>query len=114
MLEQELSYTMLNGEKDGTVILKLTGPFTLTNMFPLQNELRTMKPPCLIMDLAQVPYMDSAALGVIMNCYVSAQSGGRKFLLTTVNQRIRALLEMTKVDTVLHICDSVEAAQSQA
>jgi anti-anti-sigma factor len=64
------------------------------------------------MDLAAVPYMDSAGLGVIMNYYVSSQNGGRKFLVTSVNQRIRALLEMTTVDTVLHLCDSVETAQT--
>jgi anti-anti-sigma factor len=112
MLEQELSYAILDGAKEGTIILKVAGPFTLANMFQLQNELRALKPACLIMDLAEVPYMDSAGLGVIMNYYVSAQNGGRKFLLTSVNQRIRALLEMTKVDTVLHLCDSVEKAQT--
>ncbi len=114
MLEKELSYTISDGATEDTVILRLAGPFTLANMFQLQNELRTMKPACLIMDLAEVPYMDSAGLGVIMNYYVSAQNGGRKFFLTTVNERIRALLEMTKVDAVLRICDSVEAAQTLA
>jgi anti-sigma B factor antagonist len=64
------------------------------------------------MDLTEVPYMDSAGLGVIMNCYVAAQNGGRRFFLTAINQRVRALIETTKVDTVLQICDSVEAAQA--
>lgn len=114
MLEKELSYTTVDGAKEGTVILRLAGPFTLANIFQLQDELRTMKPGCLIMDLAEVPYMDSAGLGVIMNYYVSAQNGGHKFFLTTVNERIRALLDMTKVNAVLHICDSVEAAQTLA
>jgi anti-sigma B factor antagonist len=112
MLEKELSYTTSDGAKEGTVILRLAGPFTLVNMFQLQNELRTMKPDCLIMDLAEVPYMDSAGLGVIMNYFVSAQNGGRKFFLTTVNERIRALFDMTKVDSVLPICASIEAAQT--
>jgi anti-sigma B factor antagonist len=58
--------------------------------------------------------MDSAGLGVMMNYFVSAQSHGRKFLLTGVSDRLRALLEMTKVDNVLQICDSVEAAEAQA
>jgi len=114
MLEMELSYTTSDGAKEGTLVLRLAGPFTLANMFQLQNELRTIKPTCLIMDLAEVPYMDSAGLGVIMNYYVSAQNGGRKFYLTTVNERIRGLFEMTKVDSVLHICDSIEVAQALA
>jgi len=44
---------------------------------------------------------------------VSAQGAGRKLLLVGVNDRVRALVEMTKVDSVLRLCDSVEAAQSQ-
>ena len=113
MLEQDFSYNIANGTKDGTLILHLTGPFTLGNMFQLQSELRTLKPACLIMNLTKVPYMDSAALGVIMNYYVSAQSNGRKFYVCDVNERVRALLELTKVDSVLHLCESVAVAETE-
>jgi anti-sigma B factor antagonist len=114
MLEKELTYTVSDGAREGIVILALDGPFTLGNMFQLQSDLRSLTPPCLVMDLSSVPYMDSAGLGVMMNYFVSAQSHGRKFLLTGVSDRLRALLEMTKVDNVLQICDSVEAAEAQA
>lgn len=113
MPEQDFSYSITNGAKDDTVILRLTGPFTLGNMFQLQSELRTLKPAILIMDIAGVPYMDSAGLGVIMNYYVSAQNHGRKFYLCGVNERVRALLELTKVDSVLHLSESVEAAEAE-
>jgi anti-sigma B factor antagonist len=114
MLDKELSYTVTNGQKDGTLILALDGPFTLGNMFQLQSDLRSLSPPCLIMDLSSVPYMDSAGLGVIMNYFVSSQSHGRKFYVTGVSDRLRALLEMTKVDAVLKICDSIAAAEALA
>lgn len=114
MPEQELSYNTASGGKEGTLILSLMGPFTLGNMFQIQNELRTLKPAVLIMDLAGVPYMDSAGLGVIMNHYVSAQNNGRRFYLCGINDRVRALLETTKVDSVLHLCPSVEAALALA
>jgi anti-sigma B factor antagonist len=114
MLDKELSYTTAAGAKEGTVILTLDGPFTLSNIFQLQSELRTLKPACLIMDLTSVPYMDSAGLGVVMNYFVSAQGSGRKFMLVGVNDRVQALLQMTKVDAVLSTWESVEAAQSQA
>jgi anti-anti-sigma factor len=113
MLDKELSYTAMAGAQDGTTVLTLEGPVTLGNIFQFQTELRTMKPECLIMDMTSVPYMDSAGLGVIMNYYVAAQSSGRKFFLAGVNDRLRALLETTKVDGVLRICDTVEAAQAQ-
>jgi anti-sigma B factor antagonist len=114
MLDKELSYTVSDGAKDGIVILALDGPFTLGNMFQLQSDLRSLTPPCLIMDLSSVPYMDSAGLGVIMNYFVSSQSHGRKFYVAGVSDRLRALLEMTKVDAVLKLCDSVAAAEALA
>ena len=114
MLEKELSYSISNGAKDGVAILTLDGPFILSNMFKLQGEMRAIKAPCLIMDMTQVPYMDSAGLGVIMNYFVSAQGGGRKFFLVGVSERLRSLLEMTKVDAVLQMCDTIEAAEALA
>jgi anti-sigma B factor antagonist len=114
MLEKELSYAISDGAKEGIVIMALDGPFTLSNMFQLQAELRALKPACLIMDMTGVPYMDSAGLGVIMNYFVSAEGAGRKFLLVGVNDRLKALFEMTKVDAVLRLCDTVDAAQGLA
>src|ERR1700722_20894296 len=114
MLEKELSYATSAGAKEGTVILTLEGPFTLGNMFQLQGELRSLKPACLIMDMSGVPYMDSAGLGVVMNYFVSAQSAGRTVILVGVNERVKALMEMTKVDSVLKMVDSVAAAQALA
>jgi len=113
MLEQDFSYSIANGAKDDTLILHLTGPFTLGNIFQIQSELRTLKPAVLIMNLEDVPFMDSAGLGVIMNYYVSAQNHGRKFYLCGVNERVKALLELTKVDSVLHLSESVEAAEAE-
>lgn len=114
MLEKELSYSISDGAKPGVTILTLEGPFVLSNMFKLQGEMRTLKVPCLIMDMTQVPYMDSAGLGVIMNYFVSAQGAGRKFFLVGVSERIQSLLEMTRVDGVLNTCDSINAAEAQA
>jgi anti-anti-sigma factor len=114
MLEQGFSYSTAAGSRPGVTILTLTGPLTLSNIFQLQAEIRSLKPPCLIVDLAQVPYMDSAGLGVLMNAFVSAQDGGRKVLLANVNDRLRALFEMTRVDSILHVAGSVEAAEGEA
>jgi anti-anti-sigma factor len=112
MFDKELTYATSPGTKPGTTILKLEGPFTLGNMFKLQTDLRALKPDCLILDMSGVPYMDSAGLGVIMNYFVAAQGAGRKFFVVGVNDRIRALLEMTKVDAVLRLCDTIEAAET--
>jgi anti-sigma B factor antagonist len=91
----------------------LQGPFTIEDIFGIQSDLRSLKPPCLIIDLAGVPFMDSSALGVIMNAFVSAQGSGRKVLLANLSDRVRTLLETTRVDRVLPVFESVAAAESQ-
>jgi anti-anti-sigma factor len=112
MLDRELTYSSTAGTKDGVVVLTLDGPLTLSNMFGFQHDLRAMTPACLILDLTGVPYMDSAGLGVLMNYYVSSQNNHRSFLVAGVNDRVRALLEMTRVDQILKIYGSVDEAEA--
>jgi anti-anti-sigma factor len=107
-----LTYTLVDGQSEGTKVLKLIGPLTLTTMFSFQNEFRATKPQVLILDLSETPYMDSAGLGLIMNYYVSAEGSGRKLLLASVNERVVSLLEMTKVDKVLKSYPTVETAEA--
>ncbi len=101
MLDEPLVHTYAAGKKDGTTILKLVGPLTLSTMFGFQNEFRSQTPQVMIVDLSESPYMDSAGLGLLMNYYVSAEHNGRKILLAGANHRIVAMLEMTKVNSVL-------------
>ena len=114
MSDKTLTYSTTSGAKEGTVVLKLVGPLTLSNMFAFQGQFRSMKPACLILDMSEVPYMDSAGLGLLTNYFVSAQDDNRKFLLASVNERIMSLLEMTKVDQILQMFPSVEAAENAA
>ena len=92
------------------MILKLVGPLTISTMFGFQNAFRSATPQVLIVDFSETPYMDSAGLGLIMNYYVSAADHGRKLLLAGINERIKALMEMTKgsgrVADVLSECRS--------
>jgi anti-anti-sigma factor len=96
-----LQYASVAGQKEGTTILKLTGSLTLSKMFPLQEELRSLTPSVLILDFSDVPYMDSAGLGIIPNYQVSAERDGRKLLLAGLTARVQTLLSHTKIDTVV-------------
>ena len=112
MRDEPLTYSYTPGQSDGTMILKLVGPLTLTTMFGFQNEFRSMTPKVLILDFSETPYMDSAGLGLVMNYYVSAQDHGRKLLLAGVNERVVELFKMTKVQGVLTSFPTVEAAEA--
>jgi anti-sigma B factor antagonist len=114
MSDNALTYSYSDGSKEGTTILKLVGPLTLSNMFAFQGQFRSTKPPCLILDMTEVPYMDSAGLGLLTNYFVSAQDDNRKFLLACVSDRIMSLLQMTKVDQILKMYPSVSEAENAA
>lgn len=114
MPDESLTYTLRPGSREGTEILSLSGPFTLGNMFQFQRELQEMRPPYLIFDLTQVPYIDSAGLGLLVNFYVSTQKNGRKMAVAGATPRVLTLFEMTKVDGILRIFPTVEDAEKAA
>ena len=97
----------------GGRIITLRGPVTLETLFDLQNVLR-QEHSDLIIDLGEVPYMDSAGLGAILTAYASCQRQRHKFALANVPQCVMVLLQLTKVDTLLPIFDSVAEAEGQS
>ena len=102
-----------NGKHPGTRVFSLSGPLTLRNLFELQSELRGMVLPALtILDLTDVPYMDSAGMGLVMNHYVRCQTHGAKLVVSGANSRVMDLFKVTKVDTILPLVSSLEAAEA--
>jgi anti-anti-sigma factor len=112
------------GKTPGTVIFRLSGPFTARDMYASlsPNVLRSTfeaaeenDPHALpvprhhILDLTEVPYMDSAGLGLIVSHYVRCQSRGVRLVLAGVSPRVLQLFEMTKVDKFFPRVATVEA-----
>ena len=106
-----MTFTQRPGSRDGIEILSLSGPFTLGNMFQLQRALQEIRPQYLVIDISQVPYMDSAGLGLLVNFYVAAQKNGRKLAIAGATPRIMALFELTKVDALLKLYPTIEEAE---
>lgn len=87
----------------------LNGPLTLNTLFDFQKLVRQGQTD-LIIDLAGVPYMDSAGLGAILGAYASCQRTNHKFGLVNISDRVRTLFHVAHVDTVLPIITSPETA----
>ena len=107
------------GKTPGTVVFRLSGPFTARDMHGAlsPNELLNTfeseegAPHALhILDLADVPYIDSAGLGLIVSHYVRCQGRGVRLVVAGVSPRVVQLLEMTKVDEFFPRVGSVEEA----
>src|SRR3979411_2175740 len=108
------------GRTPGTVIFRLSGAFTARDMHgalspdALRNTFEAEKgdePQTLhILDLTDVPYMDSAGLGLIVSHYVRCQDRGVRLVVAGVRHRVVQLWEMTKVDVFFPRIATVEEA----
>ena len=69
----------------------------------------------LVLNLAGVPYIDSAGLGEFVRTYTTVSRQGGKLKLLNLTKRIQDLLAITKLLTVFETFDSEqEAVQSFA
>src|ERR1700733_13750242 len=110
------------GKAPGTVIFRLSGPFTardmfgsltpdaLHNMLDFQSTASEQPPAVNILDLTDVPYMDSTGLGMIVRHYVRCQGKGVRLIAAGVSPRVLALLKLTKMDAVIATTATVEDA----
>ena len=112
MPSERLRVKRLNGAHEGERILRLEGPLTLTTLFDLREAIETEKPRTLIVDFRGVPYIDSAGVGLIVNIHVSCENSGRRLALVGVIDRVLTIFKAIRVDQVLTLFPSVEAAQA--
>lgn len=99
------------GSQSGTVVMRLTGPLTLQNVFGFQSEVRADNSKNLVLDFSEVPLADSAGIGALVGAYVSRQKDGRLMGLVGVNQRIHQALEVTRVDNFFSFYKTVGEAE---
>ncbi len=63
-----------------------------------------------LLNLAKVPYLDSAGLGEIIRCFTALRRSGGDFKLLSPNQRITDLLSITKLLNVFDLYDDEYSA----
>lgn len=94
-------------------VLSFRGPLTTENVPPFMNAVRREDAPTMILDLTGVPYLDSSGLGSLVSACTSCTKSGRRVALTGVNQRVRRVFEITKVEQVFlmfpTLSDAIEA-----
>jgi anti-sigma B factor antagonist len=64
----------------------------------------------ILLNLAKVPYLDSAGLGEIIRCFTALRKSGGHFKLLSPNERIKDLLSITKLMNVFDCYDNESAA----
>jgi len=108
------------GKTPGTVIFRLAGPFTARDMYgslspaALRNTFESedaAKHTLHILDLTEVPYIDSAGLGLIISHYVRCQGRSVRLVVAGARSRVVQLLQMTHVDKFFPRFETIEDAE---
>jgi anti-anti-sigma factor len=94
--------------KDGdAVIAQIRGEIDLHNSPELREALLNVllkdKPTRLVLNLAQVPYMDSSAIAVLVEALRKVQRSGGKIWLTNLQPRVKGLLEIARLNAIFGI-----------
>lgn len=104
--------------QDGqTVTLAVRGEVDLHSSPELRTALLDIlakaQPRRMVINLAQVPYMDSSAIAVLVEALQRMRRQGGKIWLTTLQPRVRGLLEIARLDTIFGIAATdAEALQA--
>lgn len=64
----------------------------------------------LILDLAEVDYIDSSGLGTLVYCFSTFRKNGGTFKLMNLTRRNIELMLLTKLETVFEVFDQEQAA----
>jgi anti-sigma B factor antagonist len=93
-------------------VLSLKGAITDATSGEFQDAVRAVAAPALIIDLTEVPWVDSMAVGALVRAFVFCNKAGRKLALVGLNHRIKNVLHIVGVDSLFDTYATIPEAES--
>jgi len=104
----------VTGNTDERRILRVNGPILISNFFEFQSLVRGNTSRNLVLDLTNVPYIDSAGIGALVGAYVNHQKDSRSLVLVGVTDRVRGSLQVTRVEQFFQFYPTLESTPPAA
>lgn len=104
---------MLTPQTERPNVLPLEGEIDLHVSPGIAASLKAMtetKPPQLVVDLSRVNYIDSSGLAVLIEAMQNVTAYGGKFALAGLQEGVRPIFEIARLDQVFRIFPDVDAA----
>jgi anti-anti-sigma factor len=101
--------------RDGVCILRLQGRFVTgsdAELVSAQNSLKAAGIAKAVVDLSAVPYIDSTGLAFVVELHKSLAGRGGQLFLADANERVREVLEMTRIAEIVPLFEAVEDAEA--
>ncbi len=98
---------------DGVVVLAIERGLKGVGEAALKQRVDTLvRQRCLdiLIDMKQMPFIDSAELGRLIRSHISVRQAGGRVRLCNLSLRVAALMKLTRLDTVLEIYDTEDQA----
>jgi anti-sigma B factor antagonist len=99
--------------ENGVTVISCTGRITFGDeAAALREILKTTLTSSrqVVLNLAGVTYIDSGGLGTLVGVYSSARAAGADIKLTGLGQRLRDVLQITKLVTVFEVYETEQQA----
>jgi anti-sigma B factor antagonist len=116
-MKKSASLGVPSPRKDRTNVLPLAGEIDLHVSPIIRRSLNRMiakKPKQLVVDLSRVSYIDGAGLGAIIEAMREVEAYGGKFALAGLQETVRLIFKMLRLDQVFSIFPDVDAALAAA
>lgn len=99
-------------QRKGAEVFRITGAFCLLSaekMDALRDAAKALDAKRIVIDMREVPYMDSAGLGVIalIARYASANDAA---LVIVPSEQVRKLMRTTGIDRVVSFAENIPSA----
>jgi anti-sigma B factor antagonist len=109
-----MSMAIKGRETDGITILDISGRITMgEGSVVLRDRVRdeiAAGRQRIIINLADVSYIDSSGLGELISAFTTAKNRGITLKLLNLTKRIHELMQITKLYTVFDVYDDEDAA----
>jgi anti-sigma B factor antagonist len=100
------------------VVASVRGEIDLHNSTDLRGVLLELlakhEPKRLVLNLGQVPYMDSSAIAVLVEALQKIRKVGGRIFLTDLQPRVKGLLEIARLDSIFVIAKDEADALARA
>ena len=103
--------------KEQPNVLPLEGEIDLHVSPGIAESLRAMtekKPKQVVVDLSRVIYVDSSGLAVLIEGMQNVEEYGGKFALAGLQETVRSIFELARLDQVFQIFPTADAALAAA
>ncbi len=102
------------GDRGAVKVVELVGPITLGSgdlkVRETIKELVSGGHQKIVLDLGEVPFMDSTGIGELVAAYTSARNRGATLKLARLTRRIKDILDIAQLSAVFESYESVEEA----